>query len=565
MTTDSIVSGRAKRSKSQKRPSASPAAGQRRRDQLTSNPPVPKQQRPTADGPDDLVPAFPPDDEAAFTWDIDQAPQDLYPRFGSRLAASGDLYRRPGCRNGLLCVCPDESDIEVSEVTTAVDLASVIVDRVRLQVIRGGKVSRSIPAADLRTMLGSKLFLREFRSLDLVVGSPMYLPDYHLTQPGYNDGGPGQRILYLGKDAKIERGLKAILDFLEVMAFNKNADRTNAVALALTVMLRNFWPGAKPIGIITSTKSHGGKDTIVTFAAGATPKVSVDYQSTDWAFRDGLIAALSGCPDAGVVNLENARLTGRNPFFASGTLERCLTERNSKLHSTKLHNELKLNPAVVFMMTTNHGKVSQDLLNRGLPIHLNPIGNVADRRPAIGNPKYEYLPRYCDQIGAELRGMYEKWKAADRPLDLNVRHPFTSWAQTIGGILQVNGFEDFLGNYNHCLTWEDPEKQALGRLGACAPGVWLTLEDWVPRVAQLGLTESLISRGHRESPESRRQGLGDVMSAHDQETFVVETESEILEMRLEWTRRRFDGGQPTRRYRFEVLERRPLPAKEDNQ
>ena len=37
------------------------------------------------------------------------------------------------------------------------------------------------------------------------------------------------------------------------MEFATNADRTNAVALALTVMLRYLWPGAKPIGIVTST------------------------------------------------------------------------------------------------------------------------------------------------------------------------------------------------------------------------------------------------------------------------------------------------------------------------
>src|SRR5579884_1501328 len=43
------------------------------------------------------------------------------------------------------------------------------------------------------------------------------------------------------------------------------------VALALTVMLRNFWPGAKPMGVVTATKSHAGKDTIIHFAAGSIP------------------------------------------------------------------------------------------------------------------------------------------------------------------------------------------------------------------------------------------------------------------------------------------------------
>ncbi len=54
------------------------------------------------------------------------------------------------------------------------------------------------------------------------------------------------------------------------MNFASAADRTNAVAAALTVMLRNHWPGGKPCLVVTSTKSHGGKETIVQFATGTT-------------------------------------------------------------------------------------------------------------------------------------------------------------------------------------------------------------------------------------------------------------------------------------------------------
>jgi hypothetical protein len=257
-----------------------------------------------------------------------------------------------------------------------------------------------------------------------VVKAATYLPEFQLVSPGYTDGGPGHRVLNLGPEAQILQGQDAINAFLYVMEFATPADRTNAVALALTVLLRNIWAGAKPVGVVTSTKSHGGKETIIDFATGNASKVSVDYESADWAFRSGFIAALKANSDAGVVNVENARLGRGDKLIASAFLERFLTDSEPTLHSAQLRDAFRMANQIVVTISTNVGTVSEDLMNRGLPIHLNPIGNVADREPAIGNPKLEYLPRHREQIEAELRGMIEKWKVGGQPLDSRVRHPF---------------------------------------------------------------------------------------------------------------------------------------------
>lgn len=79
-------------------------------------------------------------------------------------------------------------------------------------------------------------------------------------------------------------------------------------------------------------------------------------------------------------------------------------------------------------------------------------------------------------------------------------------------------------------------------------------------VAHLGLTDALIPRADRESPESRQRGLGVVLSAHREETFVVETDDIVLTLRLEKARRRFEGGRPETRYRFVVIDRTALPV-----
>lgn len=75
----------------------------------------------------------------------------------------------------------------------------MIVDRVRVLVLKGGKPKGSrINAAHLKTMLGTETFLGQFRRVDQVTTTPVYLPDFTLTQPGLNEGG-GQRILCVGE------------------------------------------------------------------------------------------------------------------------------------------------------------------------------------------------------------------------------------------------------------------------------------------------------------------------------------------------------------------------------
>ncbi len=409
-------------------------------------------------------------DEEEFVWDENDLPVENYARLGRRLAAGGDLYRRPGYAAGLL-LGPDRPNIEPAAIHTGQRLAAILTDRVRVRYVRNGNTrGNHVPAHHLSTMLASEAFLQAFRPVDAVVKAAHYLPDFELMRPGHNDGGPGQRFLHVGPQVRPADSLEAVNAFLGVMAFATPADRANAVALALTVLLRNFWPGAKPAGIVTSTKSHGGKDTVIAFAAGRTPKVSVDYEAADWVFRQGLVAALRACPEAGVLSVENARLGRGDRFVASAALERFLTDPEPVLHSSKAREPLKVKNHLVVAVSTNHGTVSEDLLNRALPVHLNPVGNVADRQSPIGNPKLEYLPARRERIEAELCGMVERWKRAGRPLDREARHPFGEWAGTVGGILLASGFRGFLGNYALRRTADDPLRRGLGLLGGGAAG-----------------------------------------------------------------------------------------------
>jgi len=191
----------------------------------------------------------------------------------------------------------------------------------------------------------------------------------------------------------------------------------------------------------------------------------------------------------------------------------------------------------------------------GISCRAEATKNVLDRSrtSAIGNPKLEFLPANKDKIAAELRGMTERWKAAGKPLDLDVKHPFSVWAKVVGGILKANGFSDFLGNYGQRRTTDDPLRHGLGLIGAAKPNDWLRPDEWARCVVDLGLVKKVIPEADRENDKSRTRGIGVVMSAHTNETFLVEADDGKFTLRLEKRRARSKGGDPKVQYRFTVV------------
>jgi hypothetical protein len=510
--------------------------------------------------PPDFPPARAVWDRQVLDWCEDIPLVENAVALGKRLAEAGDLYRASGYAGGLI-LGSGFPNVPPTAIKDPALLASVIADRQRVRVLKDGDVrSNSVPIKHLKTLLRSEAFLQQFAPVDVVEPRSRYLPGFVLTRPGFNDGGIGARVLHIGEEPWIEPDHDCIARFLDAMAFATESDRTNAVAGALTVVLRNFWPGGKPCLLVTSTKSHAGKETIVAFAAGSTPHASISYERADWALQRAFVAAVKHEPEIGLVDVENTRLDRGQSEVASAFLERFITDPTPLLYTPGTGAPRRVRNEIVVTITTNHGALSKDLLNRGLAIHLAPVGDVAARVSPIGNPKHDFLPKHRDRIEAELRGMIERWKAADRPLDMRVRHPASEWAKTVGGILMVNGFSGFLANAAMRKTADDRVRRGLGLLGAARPGQWLRTADWAAMASALGLVKEVLPEADRGSDLGRERGLGVVLTAHREEVFIIETEDRRMALRLVKARRRFDAGEgPTTRYRFDVLREEEVP------
>jgi hypothetical protein len=152
----------------------------------------------------------------------------LYRKLGIVLANSGDLFCRAGYDGGLLLVQPDGSS---KSITSAADLAPIIVDRVALSMYLDGKPKGSkLSAAHMNAMLRTKAFLSEFAVVDHISTVARYLPGFRLTKPGYNDGGDGHRYFFVGESPQVFDSMDRINAFLDVMDFETQADRTNSLA-----------------------------------------------------------------------------------------------------------------------------------------------------------------------------------------------------------------------------------------------------------------------------------------------------------------------------------------------
>jgi hypothetical protein len=506
------------------------------------------------------------EDDATDTvfWEIEHGARRNYSHLGEQLAARNTaLFRNGSNGHGLIHVLANGDQ---RFITKASQFAPLIVDTFTLKVMKKGEVHSELPqACHLNAMLNSEAFLKQFRPVDSVARTPLYLDDFSHVRPGYHDGGEGQRLLYVGPAPRIADSTETINCFLDVMAFASNADRTNTVAAALTILLRHRWPGEKPVVLVTANKSHAGKGTITDFIRGAVLKADILYENTDWPMQSQLQRQISDNPEIGMICLDNVRLDsagGRARCIRSGFIESFVTNPEIILAAPGVGELARLKNSFVVTINSNDGSLSPDLMNRALSIHLEPKGDVQARITPIGNPKLDFLPQNQDRIEAELRGMIERWKDAGVPLDKSISHPMTPWARTVGGILKVSGFADFLANYGVRKASDDPIQEALGILAASKLGAQLTPMEWAKIAVEQGLVKTLIQTNERDTERGRERGIGVLLSRHLEETFEAVTDTERIHVRLNGGYRRWGGQNPHKRYYFEVLQRELLPVQE---
>lgn len=344
----------------------------------------------------------------SFDWEVESGHAFNFENLG-RLLSSLQLGLYKHRDGGLL---RDEGD-SASRITTAKQLTPLLVDAVRMSVIKGGKYKGEHPSDSIfNTMLASHAFLDNFDEASYISTTPIVLQSGRLAAQGWNNGG----VLYLGSQIKPEP-LDCIPQFLDVMDFDGEASRTNAVAALLTIPFRIHFPGGKPLVLVSATKSHSGKGTLIEFVKGRCPKAEILYESVDWPMQRQLHEQLLQTPEIGVLSFDNVRTdsSGRAKIIRSAFLEGFVTSSEVVLSSASSRNRpVRTMNTFVVMLNTNEGSLSPDLLNRSLPIRLTPTGDLQERVARTkeilgGDIKHEWIPRNRERIESETLGMIETY------------------------------------------------------------------------------------------------------------------------------------------------------------
>ena len=470
------------------------------------------------------------------------------------------LYSHPD--GGLVKVDGDT----VQRISNARELRPLLVDTVKILVFKKGKYKGEHPnESTLNAMLCTESFLDNFKLAAHVTTTPVVLEDSTLAESGWNDGD----VLYIGSHTTAE-SLDCINEFLDVMPFDGNASRTNALAAMLTIPFRFRFPGGKPLVLVTATKSHSGKGTLVNFLKGRCPKAEIAYEATDWPMQRQLHDQLQQAPDIGVVLFDNVRTdsSGRGKIIRSAFLESFITNDEIILATPGRNRPLRTENSFVVMLNSNEGSLSPDLLNRSLPIHLTPKGDLQERVAKTketlgGDIKHEWLPAHQTQIEAEMLGMIERWINEGQPLDKNVQHPMGPWAQTIGGILKVNGFHDFLANYGATRATADPVKEALAILAFRSNGKKMRAREFAQLAIREGLGKTLMPGVEQSNLYACERAIGVAVKPYVGETLTASTAAEEIVYELRKEQGRFDNMHPHFRYSFVETSRRPLGEDEE--
>jgi hypothetical protein len=82
------------------------------------------------------------------------------------------------------------------------------------------------------------------------------------------------------------------------------------------------------------------------------------------------------------------------------------------------------------------------------------------------------------------------------------------WAQTIGGILEVNGFVDFWANYNATRAVADPIREALGILAFRAGSEPKRTADLAGIVVDRGLAKILLAGADPSYESACQRAIG---------------------------------------------------------
>ena len=286
-----------------------------------------------------------------------------------------------------------------------------------------------------------------------------------LTEPGYH---PDARLLYHavpgfrmpavpenptpGQVAEA-RGL-LLDDLLGEFPFTSLAERAHAVSLLLLGFVRAMIDGSTPLHLIEKPSPGTGAtlmvDAISTILTGAGTLVMTESRD-DEEWRKRITAKLRQIPT--IVLIDNLRSK-----LDSSALAAALTAPFWEDRILGVSETIRLPIRCVWIATGNNPEFSNEMARRLVRIRLDARVDQPWRRDGFKHPDLMgWVRANRARLVSACLTLCQAWIAAGRPRGKPSIGSYESWAQTMGGILEVAGIEGFLDNLDDMMAASDSE------------------------------------------------------------------------------------------------------------
>ncbi|QEL17632.1 hypothetical protein [Limnoglobus roseus] len=302
--------------------------------------------------------------------------------------------------------------------------------------------------------------------LRAVVEAPVFLPDGTLAlAPGYHPAGqlwyapagglaiPPVPVHPTTADIAAARAL-ILDDLLGDFPFADAAGRAHAVAVLVVAFARHLIAGPTPLHLVDAPTEGTGKTLLVKVLLWVVlgrdaPAIPEAENDAEW--RKRITAALvEGRPCLVLDNLNQA--------VDSGSLASALTTETWSDRLLGVSKMVQVRNRAVWIGTGNNVALSRELVRRTLWCRLDAGVERPAERTGFRHPHLlAWVRENRGRLVAAVLTLVQGWLARGRPPGSQTMGMYESWAEVVGGVLDVAGVPGLLANRD---TFRDAQQPA---------------------------------------------------------------------------------------------------------
>lgn len=247
----------------------------------------------------------------------------------------------------------------------------------------------------------------------------------------------------------VDKAVQFLLSTLAEFPFADDASKVNALALAITMALRNTWTTA-PGFIITAQSPHSGK-TLLTEMLHALVYAGPYLTPNKMAYKEGdqdrrNLTAMFRDVEGDVVWWDEPRLSSDSSELGSPTLNLILTTASGQYRDRPVYSKetVVLNVQKTLIISGNNLPLNPELARRTVVVSMRKDGSEVYTRTE--DELREFARDNQATFHQALATIIDYWQSQGSPKSKTKFGSFNSWMEVVGGIFETIGVEGLRSN-----------------------------------------------------------------------------------------------------------------------